>query len=242
MRSQDDDAQMNTIKDHEKDQYVNKTFNRIAARYDLLNRLMTAGQDIRWRREAIARLHLNAGDYLLDIGCGTGDLSREAIRRQPALHLTSADFTLKMMQVGNDTGNLPWVNADTQKLPFTDSTFDAIVSGFLMRNVGDLAKALEEQYRVLKPGGRLVILETTPPRNNALRPFIRFYMRIIIPLLGQMIARDAEAYHYLPESSESFLNADAFAQALTTAGFTHVGYHYRMFGAIALHWGQKGPR
>lgn len=219
--------------------YVHNVFTRIARHYNLLNRLMTAGQDVRWRREAVQRLNLNPGIRLLDLGTGTGDLGREALRQQPAIRLVAADFNLAMMGAGQASAPLPWVNADALRLPFPDQTFDAVVSGFLLRNVGSLVSALREQYRILNEGGRIVVLETTPPRLNVLTPFIRFHMRVAIPLIGGLIANDREAYHYLPSSSEAFLSADELAAQMVSAGFGNVGYQRRMFGTIAIHWGIK---
>ena len=128
--------------------YVQGMFNRIAPRYDLMNRLMTAGQDVRWRREVIRRAQLKPGAQLLDLGAGTGDLAREALRQQPNCNALAADFTLGMMRVGQKHAPPApdWSAADALALPFADQRFDAIVSGYLLRNVSDLPLALREQY------------------------------------------------------------------------------------------------
>ncbi len=219
--------------------YVHDIFTRVAKRYNLMNRLMTAGQDIRWRRETILRLALQPGAYLLDLGAGTGDLGREALRQQPAIHLVAADFNLEMMGVGQAKGSLPWLNADAQHLPFQDYSFEAVVSGFLLRNVGSLDIALAEQYRVLKKGGKVTILETTHPRSGIFTPIVRFHMRHIIPWIGGLISGNREAYRYLPASSESFLSAEDLARHMAAAGFTKVGFTRHAFGTIAIHWGEK---
>src|SRR5512140_1309425 len=134
---------------------VRGMFAGIAPRYDLLNRLMTAGMDVRWRKEVIRRARLAPGSRLLDLGAGTGDLAREALRSTPRCQVLAADFTLEMMLVGKTSHALPqdWSGADALNLPFPDAAFDALVSGFLMRNVTDVERALSEQYRVLKPSG-----------------------------------------------------------------------------------------
>jgi demethylmenaquinone methyltransferase/2-methoxy-6-polyprenyl-1,4-benzoquinol methylase len=214
-------------------------FTRIAGRYDLMNRLMTLGQDVRWRREVIRRAGLTPGSRLLDLGAGTGDLTREAQRQQPGCQTVAADFTLGMMQVGNRRGQLDWSAADALHLPFPDAGFEAVVSGFLMRNVLDVQKALQEQYRVLADGGRIVILDTTRPPRNLLTPFLWLHLHLVIPLLGMLIAGQKEAYTYLPESTEQFLYAEQLADAMQESGFKNVGFKRRMFGTIAIHWGDK---
>jgi len=219
--------------------YVQTMFTRIAARYDLMNRLMTGGQDIRWRKQVIqlARLRWNA--CVLDLGTGTGDLAREALTQFPQAKIIAADFTLEMMCVGQKNGLLNFSSADALHLPFQDSTFDAVVSGFLMRNVIDLQTALQEQYRVLTKGGRIVILDTTLPKKNLLSPLIWLHMHVVIPVLGKLITGASDAYRYLPESTERFVTAENLAARMASAGFKKVNYQRFMFGTIAIHWGQK---
>jgi len=219
--------------------YVQNMFTRIAGRYDLMNRLMTAGQDVRWRKHVIALADLEAGARLLDIGAGTGDLAREALRRHPDIRVTAADFTLEMMRVGQQSGPLPFSAADTLRLPFKGNSFDAVVSGFLMRNVTDLHKALQEQFRVLKRGGRIVILDTTRPKKNIFSPFIWIHMHVIIPALGRLISGASDAYKYLPDTTENFVTAERMAALMAAVGFRMIGYERLMFGTIAIHWGEK---
>jgi len=200
----------------ERSHYVQNMFSRIAPRYDLMNRLMTAGQDMRWRREVIRRAELPSNGKLLDLGAGTGDLSREALRQHK-----------------------DWTSSDAHQLPFPEDEFDAIVSGFLLRNVSNLRQSLGEQYRVLKPGGKFVSLDTTPPKKNIFAPLLRFHLHTIIPTLGRLLTRHGDAYTYLPETTEIFLEPEQLAARLTETGFQHVGFARRMFGTIAIHWGQK---
>lgn len=214
-------------------------FSQIAGRYDLMNRLMTAGQDAAWRREVIRRAGLTPGSLLLDLGSGTGDLVREALLQQPGCQAVAADFTLGMMQAGNLRGRLDWTAADALHLPFPRVEFDAVVSGFLMRNVLDVKLALQEQYRVIKEGGRIVILDTTHPRRNLFYPFLWLHLHLVIPLLGTIIAGQRAAYTYLPESTEKFMFAEQLASAMSEAGFKDVNFRRLMFGTIAIHWGQK---
>lgn len=223
----------------ERAQHVQKMFSKIAGRYDLMNRLMTAGQDIRWRKSVIAHAKLEADDTLLDIGAGTGDLAREALKQQPACHPIAADFTLEMMQAGKKYGPMDWSTADALYLPFPDQKFNAVVSGYLMRNVTDVMQALNEQYRVLKPGGRIVVLDTTRPRKNLLTPFINIHLNYIIPTLGQLLTGERDAYTYLPDSTQHFLRAEELAAKMEAAGFKDVNFSVEMFGTMAIHWGTK---
>jgi demethylmenaquinone methyltransferase / 2-methoxy-6-polyprenyl-1,4-benzoquinol methylase len=223
----------------ERGEYVQQMFTRIAHRYDLMNRLMTAGQDVEWRRQVIRQAALRPNARLLDLGAGTGDLAREALAQQPETKVVAADFTLEMMRVGNRNGSLPWSAADALNLPFEDKTFDAIVSGFLMRNVGNVQQALKEQYRTLKPGGRVVILDTTKPKRNLFSPFIWLHMHVVIPLLGRIISGFGEAYSYLPDSTEGFLSAEELTVRMAAVGFKRINFDRLMFGTIAIHWGKK---
>jgi len=230
---------MTQLTGQERAAYVQGMFAKIAKRYDLMNRLMTGFQDVRWRKRVIRLARLTNNASLLDLGTGTGDLAREALTAFPQAKVIAADFTLEMMRVGQKSGRLNFSSADALRLPFQDSTFDAAVSGFLMRNVINLQKALEEQFRVLKNGGRIVVLDTTRPQKNILSPFIRIHMRFIIPILGGLLTGVREAYNYLPESTEGFVAAEELASRMEKAGFKNVKFQRLMFGTIAIHWGEK---
>lgn len=230
------------LKGEERARYVRRMFAGIAGRYDLMNRVMTAGQDVRWRRYVVAQAALPENGRLLDIATGTGDIALEAVRQVPSVQPVGGDFTLEMMQAGKlypERQMIQWVGADTLALPFPTGYFDAVTSGFLMRNVIDVEQALREQMRVLKPGGRLVILESSPPKKNLLRPFILIHLNYVIPLLGRLIAGSSEAYSYLPNSTKQFRSPEALAQAMGEAGLTQVGFKLFMFGTIAIHVGTK---
>jgi demethylmenaquinone methyltransferase/2-methoxy-6-polyprenyl-1,4-benzoquinol methylase len=222
-------------------------FSGIAHRYDLMNRVMTAGRDISWRREVIRRARIPENGALLDLGTGTGDLAFEALRQCPSCRVDAADFTIEMMRIGNRrsenllgaTGRLGWSAADASQLPFPDNQFDAAVSGFLLRNVNDVSRCLAEQYRVLAPGGRIVALDTTPPPQSCLSPLIKLHLRYIIPALGTVIAGQSDAYRYLPDSTEAFLHPQQLSVRLLKAGFREVGYQHLMFGTVAIYWGTK---
>ena len=222
--------------------YVKGMFARISGRYDMMNRLMTAGQDARWRRRVIELAELPSGGRLLDIATGTGDIAQEGLRQRPGALVIGADFTIEMMRVGKenkDREGIQWAAADTLALPFTDDTFDAVASGFLMRNVIDVPGAFKEQLRVTKPGGRVVVLESSPPKKNLLRPFIRLHLNYLIPTLGAVVTGDREAYRYLPDSTQQFQRPDILAAIMEEAGLVDIGYDMFMFGTIAIHVGRK---
>lgn len=227
---------------NERLQKVRGMFARISRRYDLLNRLMTFGRDQSWRREAIKRLAIKSGQTILDAGSGTGDIALEIKSANSKVKVIAADLTIEMMKIGRSRpggDGIDWVVADAQHLPFTDEIFDGVISGYLFRNVPDVDSALTEQHRVSTVHANMVSLDTTPPRRNLLYPFIRFYLKVVIPTLGRLIAGDSAAYTYLPETTTHFLSAEALAEHIAKAGFEDVQFTRRMFGSMAIHWGKK---
>lgn len=233
---------MNPPQGAERVAYVRRMFARIASRYDLLNRLMTFGRDRAWRTEAISHLRPVADQTILDLGSGTGDLALQILDTAPGLVVIAADLTLEMMLVGKTRPGgekIMWVVADAGNLPFPTEAFAGVISGYLLRNVPDVDACLAEHYRVTTPAGRIVSLDTTPPRRNLLLPFIRFYLKFIIPLLGKLVAGDSEAYTYLPETTARFLTAEVLAERIRQAGYTVEGFVRRMAGTMAIHWGRK---
>ncbi|RME99342.1 MAG: bifunctional demethylmenaquinone methyltransferase/2-methoxy-6-polyprenyl-1,4-benzoquinol methylase UbiE [Chloroflexi bacterium] len=231
----------------QKYQYVNQMFGQIAHRYDVMNRLMTAGQDTRWRKLLVDKANLRPGGRLLDIATGTGDIAFEALHRHPNLRqVVGADFTLPMMHVGRHRAaangqatRLSWSGADTLHLPFPDNTFDAVASGFLMRNVVSVPQALADQTRVLKPGGRLLILEIPRPEDTLWGAMFRLYFHNVVPLLGGIISGQHDAYSYLPASADAFLRPEELKFQMEQAGLRNVSYQMLMLNTVALHWGTK---
>lgn len=229
----------------ERSEYVRAMFDRVAERYDLLNRIISGGQDMRWRRFAVEAAALPAGGALLDIAAGTGDIAFEALKRSPSANVAAADFSLGMMRVGRRRQpfgqKVAWTGADALALPYANESFDAVVSAYLMRNVSDIPQALAEQRRILKRGGRVVILDTSPPPENALKPIILLHLKVGVPLLGRLIggAAVADAYRYLPESTQTFKTPQELKSLVESAGFDDVCIRSFMFGAMALHWGVK---
>ena len=239
----------------EKAAYVNRMFAEIAPRYDLMNRLMTGGQDVAWRRELIGLCDLPPHGLLLDVGTGTGDIAKEALRQQPGITAIGCDFTYEMMAAGmrkseigmrNDHAtrntqyairNTQFTQGDALRLPFADDTFDAVTSGFLLRNVTDVDAALREQVRVTKPGGKVICLETAPPSQVMLGPAVRFYMFRVLPVLGKLISPRGSAYQYLPNSTRTFPEPDLLALKMERAGLKNVFYRRKMLGTVAIHVG-----
>jgi len=226
----------------ERPAFVNKMFAEIAQTYDLMNRIMALGMDGSWRREMLALCDLPPNGMLLDVGTGTGDIGYEALQRYPGLKVYGADFTYEMMAAG--TGkvpghNLPFTQADTFDLPYADNTFDAVVCGFLVRNVLDRVGAFAEHARVAKPGGKVVCLEITPPSNTVLGPLFQFYFFKVVPFVGSLISDNGEAYSYLPQSTVDFPSPDVLQRAMEEAGLHHVSYREKMMGTVAIHVGTK---
>ena len=221
---------------------IRHMFGQIAGRYDLINTLMTFGQDRVWRGCVVRQARLPSGGRLLDTGAGTGSIALQARAASPSAEITASVFTLAMMQVGRRRpggDRIRWCAADALDLPFEDGRFDAVTSGYLIRNVADRQRAFTEQYRVLKPGGRVVCLDTSPPGENLLKPLIRFFLNTIIPLLGQIISGNRSAYTYLPQSTEEFMSASELAACMAGAGFADIRYRRFMFGSMAIHVGAK---
>ena len=221
---------------------VQRMFDAIAGRYDLMNRVMTLGQDQKWRRFVVERAGDPGSGRMLDLATGTGDIAAIIRRSHPEAMVIGTDFSRNMLAEAKrrfPDAAISWQACDANHLPFADDAFESVTFGYLLRNVDDVSAVLKEVRRVLRPGGRVVCLDTTPPARNLLYPFVRFYLRFGIPLLGRMIASDEAAYSYLTGSTMDFYSASALAGLFTRAGFKDVGYKKFMLGTIGVHWGQK---
>lgn len=228
--------------DAEKANYVRAMFTRIVSRYDLLNDLMTAGRHRYWKRIAVGTAQPQGADAL-DLGCGTGDLTRE-LARQGARRVIGGDFVPAMLVAADaktraqGLNNVSYIVADALALPFEDDTFDCVTSGFLVRNVTDQARAFGEMQRVLRSGGRVVCLEAARRDGKAGR-LLHGGFNISARMLGRLIAGDADAYAYLPRSAAAFASPQELAALIAAAGFEHVQYRTFGLGLIAIHRATK---
>jgi len=221
---------------------VQKMFDAIAGRYDLMNRVMTMGQDQKWRRFVVKMAGDPGVGLTLDLATGTGDIGALMTDTHPQAKVVGGDFSLNMLTEAKkrfSDKQISWQACDANMLPFADDIFQSVTFGYLLRNVDDALRVLIEVRRVLKPGGKVVCLDTTPPTKNLLYPFVRFYFRFGIPILGKLIADDEAAYAYLTGSTMDFHNAEELAGLFSKAGFINVGYKKFMLGTIGVHWGEK---
>lgn len=216
-------------------------FDRIAGVYDLLNSVMTAGMHHRWRERAADATGLQPGDSALDVCCGTGDLAFElAGRVGPEGRVIGSDFSERMLDLAREKSEGTGVRfewADALDLPYDDGSFDAVTVGFGVRNLADLEAGIAEMSRVLKPGGRLVILEITQPQRKPLSTFFSLWFDRIVPVLGRF-AGDPDAYSYLPESVKRFPAPDRLAGMLDAAGLKGIRWTILAGGIIAIHAGR----
>ena len=214
---------------------VEAMFDRIAPRYDRLNRIISLGQDRRWRRHTVAALGLRPGATVLDLGCGTGDLCDVVTADRYAA--VGVDFSAGMLAAAHTRS--PLLRADALELPLPDASADGVVSGFALRNFVDLARFFGECARVLRPGGRLAALETGEPASPLLRAGHHLWFRRVVPLVGARLAHDAEAYEYLPRSSAYLPPPDTLLALVETAGFTSVERRTFTAGAVQLLTGTR---
>jgi demethylmenaquinone methyltransferase/2-methoxy-6-polyprenyl-1,4-benzoquinol methylase len=226
-----------------KAQTVRRMFGGIAATYALMNRIITFGMDSVWRRRVVEAASFPTGGLVLDVGSGTGDILLEAAKADRALRTVAVDFTPEMMAEGRKrkgADGILWCCADACRLPFRDRAFDGVVSGYLLRNVEDLRAAIREQVRVVRLGARVAALDTSPP-SGLFRPLIHFYFRLVIPLLGQMIAHKRDAYEYLPRSTKVFLKPEKLAEIMEEEGLKEVRIRKFMLGTQVLLSGTRRP-
>lgn len=230
--------------DTEKGAFVKEMFAAIAPRYDAANRVLTAGMDEGWRRNAIERLAAPHGGRVLDLCCGTGDVSFHLLRRDPTLHVSGIDFCEPMLAAARARAvreaagaDLTFLEGDVMALPFEDASFDGATMGFSLRNVVDIDATLREIKRVLKPGRRFVNLDVSKAPNALFKRAFDVYFYRLVPLIGALVGGSKTAYTYLPSSLTNHPNADQLRDRFAQAGFSDCGYQRLMGGSIAIHYG-----
>jgi demethylmenaquinone methyltransferase/2-methoxy-6-polyprenyl-1,4-benzoquinol methylase len=231
----------------EKGRGVRQMFDDIAGRYDLLNRLLSFGIDRRWRRFAVSQLSIPKNGRVLDIATGTCDVALEvAEQTDPSVTIVGEDFTQGMLLQGQKKlsaaplgGRIMLVNAPCEAIPHPDAVFDGITIAFGIRNVVERQQGLNEMFRVLKPGGRVVILEFSQPRSELFRRLYYFYFQKILPTIGGLISRKRSAYQYLPDSVLEFPSQEEFKQMMIKAGFQRAQACELTFGIATVYVGDK---
>ena len=235
-----------------KRRYVADLFSRIAPRYDLMNTMMTAGMHRRWRKVAAEVATRSLDGMALDVATGTGDLAFALASAKGAPHpggikgVVGLDLLPEMVAYARSKarsrgfkGRAQFTIGDALSLPFPDNTFACATSAWGLRNMPDLRRSLEEMVRVVRPGGRVVSLESMPVEGGPFVPAFRLFFHHVVPLMGQLIARDRAAYTYLPRSVDEFLSVDALARHFEEIGLDDVGYLRMGLGAVVVHWGTK---
>lgn len=235
-----------TVPESEKAGMVHGVFTRVANRYDVMNDLMSVGIHRLWKDAMMDWLAPRPGQRLLDVAGGTGDIAFRFMARAKSGHATVCDLTESMLIEGrkraeaeNLADSLDWIVGDAMALPFPDNSFDVYTISFGIRNVTRIADALSEAFRVLKPGGRLMVLEFSQLPNPAMQWAYDRYSFNVIPLMGQIVANDRDSYQYLVESIRKFPDQDRFAAMISDAGFEQVKYRNLSMGIAALHSGWK---
>ncbi|MGR3364864.1 MAG: bifunctional demethylmenaquinone methyltransferase/2-methoxy-6-polyprenyl-1,4-benzoquinol methylase UbiE [Maritimibacter harenae] len=235
-----------TVDEDQKAGMVHGVFTNVASKYDVMNDVMSMGIHRVWKDAMMDWLAPRPGQKLLDVAGGTGDVAFRFLGRAPGAHATVCDMTESMLVEGRKraeaaqmAGSLEWVVGDAMALPFDDNSFDVYTISFGIRNVTRIADALSEAYRVLKPGGRLMVLEFSQIPNDMMQKVYDLYSFNIIPRMGQVIANDRDSYQYLVESIRRFPDQETFAAMIRNAGFEQVKYRNLTMGIAALHSGWK---
>lgn len=223
---------------------VESMFDAVAPRYDLLNRVLSLGIDRYWRIQAVRLLADEQPRRVLDVATGTADLALEAERQLHPREVVGIDLSAEMLRYGRDKiqerglgGRVSLVQGDAEALPFDDDAFDAALVAFGVRNFEDLGAGLADIHRVLRPGGRLVVLEFSQPRNGPFRRLYRWYSRHVLPRIGGRLSPDPGAYEYLPRSVEAFPDGADFLDRMETAGYTDLLWRPLTFGIASLYRG-----
>ena len=229
-----------------KKEQVADMFNKIAYRYDFLNRFLSAGIDVWWRKKAISQLKHPQPKKILDVATGTGDVAILTYRLLKPEKITGIDISESMLELGRKklekqglTGQIELLTGDSEAIRFADNSFDAITVAFGVRNFQNLDKGLKEMYRVLQPGGRLVVLEFSKPTRAGFKNLYTFYMNTVAPAIGKLFAKNKDAYQYLNDSVQAFPEGKPFLNIMHEAGFTQTYLKKLSFGICTVYCGSK---
>jgi demethylmenaquinone methyltransferase/2-methoxy-6-polyprenyl-1,4-benzoquinol methylase len=235
-----DSGQQISAQDHAR--RVREMFAKISPRYDLLNHVLSANIDKRWRRRVVRKLQpqLRSDAKILDVGCGTGDLSIELFEKTGA-QVTGIDFCRPMLELAQTKApHLRLIEGDALRLPFSDAAFDCVTIAFALRNLASIDQALAELKRILKPGGVVAVLEFSQPTVPGIRQLVRFYYWRLLPWIGGLFSGLRSAYEYLPDSISRFPDQQTLASMMRAAGFAEVEFENLSGGVAALHTGRRG--
>ncbi|MBP1750410.1 MAG: ubiquinone/menaquinone biosynthesis methyltransferase [Deltaproteobacteria bacterium] len=237
---------MRDVTDTERIGMVKEMFSTVTKKYDFLNHLLSLRRDVAWRRFTVKKMRFFNTSRLLDVACGTADLSIEAARRHSRIKITGIDFVYEMLDVGRDKVEKKGLNhritlmqSDALELPFCDNSFDAVAVAFGVRNMPNREKALEEMLRVTAPGGSVMVLEMTFVQSRLFKIMYHIYLNYLLPRLAKHFSPNPAAYHYLADSIMNFPNPDAFAAMMETAGMVNVKKYPLTLGVTYLHIGTK---
>lgn len=223
----------------DKESRVHKIFNTISSDYDHMNDWISLNQHSLWRNKTMTEIFVNDDDRLLDVCCGTGDWTIQLARSNPRAHVYGLDFSENMLEVAKDKvssiPNIELLQGNAMKLPFEDDVFNILTIGFGLRNLPDYKQAIREFYRVLTPGGQLVILETSTPENPLINTGFAFYFGRIMPVMGGLIANRKDEYTWLYESTSTFLSKQELNDILVDTGFINIKVIPHTFGTAATH-------
>ena len=232
--------------DSPKKEQVERMFDNIARHYDFLNHFLSLGMDIRWRKTAIAKVDARSGDHIIDVATGTGDMALALVEKYPGCTIDGVDIAQKMLDIAlkkidkrNLSDRITFLQADSEKLPQADHTYDGATVAFGVRNFEHLEQGLAEMYRVLKPGGKIVVLEFTKPRIFPFKQLFNLYFKHLLPLIGRIRSGDDRAYKYLYESVQAFPDFERFTNVLGTVGFRNTQYKSLTLGICAVYTAEK---
>lgn len=232
-------------KEASKRKQVEEMFDNISPKYDLLNRLLSAGIDVRWRKKALAMLNNQKPDAMLDVATGTGDLAIEAYQRFKPKKMVGIDISNGMLDIGREKlkkrqmEDVEFIQADSADLPFEDGTFDVAMAAFGVRNFENLEAGLKGMAKTLKPGGELVVLEFSKPRKFPFKQLYFFYFKNVLPFVGKLISKDSRAYTYLPESVQAFPDGKDFLHIMERCGLEQNRQKTLTFGIASIYHGVK---